>query len=1296
MAGFSLGATTPDEKNGKRNGRNRDKMEDIRMGLDRKAGSWFRLFGYITLTCFCFLLLQSRYAFGQVDEGSITGTVQDTTGAVIADAQVTLVNTDQNITLQTKTNGSGGYTFSPVRIGHYSLSVTAKGFAKTTQQNLTVNVAQTLLVNVQLKLGAATETVEVTTAPPLMQTEEASVGQVINQESVNDLPLNGRNFTFLAQLGAGMQTPQADTRGNAANGAFSANGLRPAQNNYLLDGIDNNSDTVDFLNGTNFIVLPPVDAIQEFKVQTADFSAELGRSAGAVLNATIKSGTNSFHGAAWEFLRNRVLDAADWFEDFHGIPKGAYQQNQFGVAAGGPIVRNKIFVFGDYEGLRRVQGSSTTGAVPSSLESGSGFTNFTDLISAQSSSTPLTDDLGRTIPQGTIMDPATTRAVTAGVVDPVSGIAATTTGYVRDPFGCAASQKAPSLASCASLNMIPKARLDQNAVALLGLYPAPTNNAVSSLFSNYGVSPGLYEHRNAFDVRADFNPSDKDQVFYRFSYVDDPQYIPGIFGGIADGGAFQQGIQNAHSNQTAIAWTHVFNPNTINVGRVGFNHLHTSRFGPEGSVMGIPAQYGIQGIQQLPENGGLPEIDFAGLATLGSNGFLPSDEISQTLQITDDFTRIYGKHSFKMGIEQQFIKFDTLQPAYSRGNFDFNGTYADVPTFTSGNLGRAQFLLTPELATVAGGVNYSGGSDSIQASNISTTYDYKTYTALYLQDDWKVNSKLTINLGLRWDYFGPIQETNGGQANFVPSALGSPTYLIPKTGKDGRTLSSTAATPSLAGDGFIDLLAKDGITLDMTNQYGRGLVQDQKANFAPRVGFAYQITPKLVTRGGFGIFYNSFENQGYSPNIGENYPFVYNLSYGAQVPAGSPNGLQGVSPISYQTPWAGCATAGPGGTATIDAGLSCVQLTPAIVNAEGLGLEGAQFNWQTPRTLSANLTFQYSITRTLSATASYVWTHGEDLQAGTGTNNVSQILNYNASTTNAVPWPDFSHGMSYQETAGASDYNGLQTKLEQQFSSGLTYLLTYTWAKVFSDAGDLLNGGNTGGFRAPSVPGLGLTFDRGLADFDIRQVVHFSGGYQLPFGKGKKYLNEGKVANAVLGGWSANWIATLEGGQPLNIGCTNTTASGLGCNAVKVAGQSQKLGLHKDSNGALSWFGNPGAFSQPCEVGNPGQPAGCVTATGSGVLGDKPGQTVTPGFHRLDFSTFKAIQMNERISLQFRAEFFNILNHPNFNAPGFGGNGVVSIGGSTNYTSNTFGEIGSTRDNPNDPREIQFALKVYY
>src|ERR1700761_799282 len=315
------------------------------MSRERSFHSWTNSVCCLLLSALFPLLINPHPAFGQVDEGSIVGLVQDPSGAVVPGAQVSLLNTDQGITLNTTTSGSGEYTFSPVRIGNYSVSASAPGFSTTTQQNLNVKLDQHLQVNIQLKTGAATETVQVTTAPPELQTEEGSVGQTVTGQSVNNLPLNGRNFTFLAQLGAGVNTPQADTRGNAASGAFTANGLRPSQNNYLLDGIDNNSNAVDFLNGTNFVILPPLDAIQEFKVQTADFSAELGRSAGAVLNATIKSGTNSIHGAVWEFFRNDVLDAADYFE----TKKGELRFNQFGATIGGPIIRNKLFFFGDYE-----------------------------------------------------------------------------------------------------------------------------------------------------------------------------------------------------------------------------------------------------------------------------------------------------------------------------------------------------------------------------------------------------------------------------------------------------------------------------------------------------------------------------------------------------------------------------------------------------------------------------------------------------------------------------------------------------------------------------------------------------------------------------------------------------------------------------------------------------------------------------------------------------------------------------------------------------------------------------------
>jgi hypothetical protein len=272
----------------------------------------------------------------------------------------------------------------------------------------------------------------------------------------------------------------------------------------------------------------------------------------------------------------------------------------------------------------------------------------------------------------------------------------------------------------------------------------------------------------------------------------------------------------------------------------------------------------------------------------------------------------------------------------------------------------------------------------------------------------------------------------------------------------------------------------------------------------------------------------------------------------------------------------------------------------------------------------------------------------------------------------------------------------LQTKIEQVYGNGLSFLFAYTYSKTLSDEGDLLNGGNTGSQRAIDVPGLGLNFDRALADYDIRQVLHFSGGYQLPFGRNKAYFHDiGPVTNDVVGGWVINWIATLEGGQPLNFGCVDGTAAGLGCNDLLVG--DPKLGLHIDSNNQENWIGNAAAFNQPCELGvTPATPTGCIPLTGAAALGPAPGQIPTPGFHRLDFSTFKEVQVNERWRAEFRAEFFNILNHPNFNAPNFGGNGVVGVSGAGSYNSTTFGEIGSTRDNPYDPRQIQFALKLYY
>jgi hypothetical protein len=1269
------------------------RLSFIRLGGGMNAKSTitralvFLLFGILAL-----LTLGTRPLFAQVDTGTILGTVTDATGAVISGAKVALTSVGTGASLATTTGSDGVYKFSPVKIGTYKLEVTFQGFQTTTTSGVVVDIGANVVQNFTMRPGSVTQSVEVSAAPPLIQSQSAAVGQVVDSQSVNDLPLNGRNFTFLAQISAGVNTPQADTRGNAENGAFSANGLRPAQNNYLLDGIDNNSNAVDFLNGTNFAVLPPVDALQEFKVQTSDFSAEFGRSGAAVLNATMKSGTNNLHGDVWEFFRNDKLDAADFFENAGNIPKGELRQNQFGATIGGPVVipkvfdgRNKLFFFGDYEGLRRVQGTILTGSVPTLAERQSGYTNFLDLITGQTGT--VTDALGRTFPFGTVFDPATTRAVTAGQVDPV-------TGLVRNPFGTFGTAACPAntmnftagnVTAC-QLNQIPAGRLDANAVALMNLYPNPTTSA---LFNNFANSPKLYEHSNKFDIRMDANFNEKNQAFFRFDYVDDPQFIPGLFGGIADGGAFQQGNQTALSQNSALSYTHTFSPSLVNEARIGYSYLHTTRSGPVASEEGIPAEFGIMDVPQGNLNGGLPAFGIQGLSTLGSNAFLPSNETSETFQLTDDVTKIYGKHTFKMGFEWQRVKFATLQPPWSHGEWDYgtnNGNFADIPNGTPGNTGRIDFLLTPTTSTVPGGINYIGGSSNVYLSNIFLTDDGKNYYGGYVNDDWKVTSKLTLNLGLRYDFFGLVEDWHGNQANFVPAGgpLGGPTYIIPE-GPNAHNLS-----PS-----FTSLLAQDGIQLAITNKYGKGLGNSQGTNFAPRLGLAYQLNPKLVVRAGWGIFYDGFENRGYGPNIGENYPFQFDFNF---FPPNS------VTPYTYTN----CPTAGPGGVATFESGFSCTSLNPLTVNAQGLQLRGIQFNYQTPYSMGGNVTLQYALTPTVAVQAAYVITNARHLEVFPGSNEPSVVTNALTPEVSLVPFPNFGTGASYAATEGNSNYNGLQTQIEKRFSGGLTLLANYTYSKTLTDAHDLLNGGSIGyggnsvnGYRAPYVPGMGIHADYGLADFNVPNVFHFSGTYVFPVGKGQKYMSDlTGWKNQVLGGWSTNWILTLQDGQPINLTCPTGTAAGLGCGVIRVPGQPLDLGLHTDTNGKISWFGNPSAFTQPCVLGAsgvpiPGTPTGCIPLTGNAALG----QNLTvqgPGFHRFDWSVFKNFPITETRYLQFRAEFFNLTNHPNFNAPNFGGNGVVAIPGSGNYTSSTFGEIGSTRDNPYDPRQIQFALKFYF
>jgi hypothetical protein len=904
--------------------------------------------------------------------------------------------------------------------------------------------------------------------------------------------------------------------------------------------------------------------------------------------------------------------------------------------------------------------------VPTDLARSSGYTNLADLIIGQPGTK--SDNLGRTFPLGTIMDPSTTRAVTAGAVDPVTGLTATTNGFVRDPFVASGGPPiagtadftgaCPSVSNC-FLNQLPAGRLDANAIKLLNLFPAQNQPA---LFSNFLDNPVLRDKVNQFDVRVDQNFSERDQLFGRVSYSDKPDFFPGPFTGIADGGAFAQGYQTAAAVHIALSETHSFSPTMINEARLGYSRIGTGRVQPfANDLSNIPAQYGIQAIPQLPLNGGLPTIIIEGLSQLGSNGFLPSPETSGTSQLTDNLTHIHGKHTFKAGFEGQHLRFTILQPAWSRGYWGFDGGYTDVPLTAVGNTGPAQMLLTPIPGSVTGASDYVGGADFISASNYANTDQGRHYYAGYAQDDWKVTPKLTVNLGLRWEYFGQIVERYGDQTNFVPASASAPAQFL-NTQRRCNVFSPSSP--------FLTTLPVDNVDYVCSSLPGLG--HSQNTNFAPRVGFAYELTPKLVARAGYGIFYGGFENSVVETYV--DFPFQFFLGFSQVVPN---------QPIVVNS-----APTSPSNIGTLSNGFSAIPLSPNAVSPSGVSFTGEDFHLKTPVTQGYNVTLQYQLTPNQTVSLGYVGNTVQHLGSYTNPNTPRELLppSFNFATAAYIPYPDFSTSATYTSMASNSYYNSLQLNYERRFSAGLQMLANFTWSKCRSDAVDVLNGTALGGYRAPLLPHFGLQGDYGLCDFHIPHVVHLSGIYELPVGPGKRFLGKSQgITDKVLGGWRTNWILTLQDGQPWTIRCVSATAADFGCNALLVPGQNINAGRH-DVN---QWI-NPAAFTSPPAVTTPGQ-------SDYSPLGGAPSQFLGPGFHRLDFSAFKEFRTSERTHLEFRAEIFNLTNHPNFSPPGFSGNGVTAAPGSLDYTSpSTFGRITSTRDLQNDQREIQFALKFFF
>jgi len=1199
-------------------------------------------------------------ALAQVDTGAILGTVNDSSGAVIPGAKVTATDEGTGLTFSTTTSDVGSYVFTPLKIGTYTIAVEKEGFQKVIHSHIAVNVQAQVKVDVVLSPGAVTQSIEVTAAPPQLQTQNASIGEVATTRQILDLPLNGRNYTFLAQLGPGVTTINP-SRGMDATGSFVANGLPTPLNNYILDGIDNNNDTVDFLNGAAYVNLPPPDAIQEFKVQTSDFSAEFGRAGGAVVNASIRTGTNQVHGDLWEFVRNDKLDAASWDQNKSGTQKGELRRNQFGGSIGGPVViphvyngRNRTFFFGDYEGTRIAQSLFHNPTVPTAAEAASGFTNYQDLFGAGVPFRTVTDLLGRNFNSNTIFDPATTRAVSAGQMDPVTGVVATGSGYVRDPFytcGSLAGMTAfTSATQEACLNMLPSTRLDSNAVKLLQLYPAANTAGIYGGTSNdYAINRSQPDNTNHFDVRMDQNFSERDTMFGRVSYSKRTAFFPGDFVGLASNAGFGAGNFSDMSFNSALSETHTFSPTLINELRFGYSRLVTSSNPVLVNQAGIPAQFGIQGVSQADGNYGLPDISIGGLTGLGAGAFAsPNNRISDTTQLSENLTKVYGKHTFKGGFELQFLRFPWIDPAWSRGEMDFGG-YTGIPNGVSGGVGQADLLLTPVAASVPNGVNNVGGPYEAFASNISGIDDIRHYYGTYFQDDWKVSPKLTVNLGLRWEFFGQVNEKFGANALFYP---GGP------TGTGAEYLINSASRNVPLSPSFTSLLATDNIPLDYSST--PGLIGTPLDNFAPRVGLAYQMNPKLVIRAAYGIFYGGFQNLGGAPDPGYNYPFAVNLSIFRQ---------SDHQPMTF----------GNGQNATLETSLLNLNPNPASPNfsAEGLGLESYDVHWKTGYTEEWNFSAQYQLTPNDSLTLSYVGNGSHHQLNGDKRNVTTEILPPGTSCcTSYIPFPDFGYNLDFIAPDGDSFYYGLQATFERRFSTGLQGLVDYTYSRCMSDARNILGSfGDSWFTRAPLLPGEGLKADYHFCGSDVPDIFHASGIYQLPFGKGKHYGGGASGAvNQVIGGWSVQGILTMQNGFPFDIGCVQSTTANYGCVADLVAGQSvyQHSGPH-----SINQFLNPAAFAEPAVATAIGQ-------SDYGPLGGRPFQAHGPSFDDLDFSLFKEFRTSERTHLEFRSEFFNFLNHPSFNNP--------SIASSTSSPAAS-SILNSTRG---IPREVQLALKLYW
>lgn len=1128
------------------------------------------------------ILLAATAVYSQTAE--VSGRVADSSNAVVPDVTITVTHNETGTQRSTQTNDTGYYAVPLLQPGTYGLNVEKSGFKKITRSGVRLEVGQAARLDFTLDIGTTVESVNVTSDAPLVSLSDATLGRVIENQRIANLPLNGRNALSLVMLTPNVRFHATSPSGFADRGAtlaaFSVNGGPSGANNITLDGTTNINSRSGDVN-----VNPAVDAVEEFKVQSGTMSAEHGFTAGGVVSLVSKSGTNQFHGSLYHFLRNDKLDARNTF----AATKAPLRYNQFGGSLGGPVIKDRTFFFFNYEQWRYAESYTALGNTPTAAERAGDFSN-------------LRDARGVLIP---IFDPLTTEA------NPAGG------GFRRTAF--------PD-------NRIPASRLDRVSRSILDYWPLP-NRTPDNVFTNqnnFTANLGSFKKATQINTKGDHSFSEKNRLSFRYTLWDhrDDQASNGR-------GIFPDRIARVRDDQYInrnfnLTDQHFFSPAVINEFRAGLSWLdfnfaplsyggdYTTKFGLPSSVPNlIMPRTTITGYQMFPTSF---------LGTVGDIGL-------QTYQITDSLTWIRGSHTLKFGgdIRRYLTNLNLCQQC--SGTFNFNNRLTANPQALAGTGSALASFMVGAVANASIDQN-SGGS------YLSHSQSY------FIQDDWKVTSRLTLNLGLRYDYQQVPAERNNGLSNFNPDAID------PNNGLRGR-------------------LEYAGV------DFGKTLQDPDFNDFGPRFGFAYDLfgSGRTVIRGGYGMYYpltaifaNSYATLGFRPNI-TNYV--------------APGGNQDAASFYFQNGFP-TPVVPPLGS----------KLGPSAFLSQTVTTQ--ERNGRTPYAQQYSLTLQQQVKGFLLE-AGYSGNKGTKLRAGGWDLNQldPQYLSLGRSLLDTVPnpyagrvpgafggatltrqqslkpFPYYNAINVNQPHYGSSSYHSFMLNAEKRMSNGLVFLASYTFGKLISDAvvgsefGTGLEGVNVTGFQDGKY---NRDLERSLEATDSGRRFVFSGIYELPFGRGKQFDPANKIVNALVGGWQINSILTLQDGLPLVVrGATNNSA-----NRPNSTGVSAELS--GDERSRLRWF-DTSQFVNPPDFtfGNVGRTLPDVRS---------------PGIINLDASVSKNLNLTEQWRLQFRAEAFNLPNHVNY----FGPDTTFRAGTDGRNNSGSFGVIDRARD----PRIVQLGLKLIF